>query len=78
MNLYIGLTLGCKKRSKTQIKQQMTDFIFLTLKNLEMGPAQWHSGWVHALHFGPPGFTGSDPRHRTSTTHQATLWRQPT
>ena len=27
-----------------------------------MGPAPWHSGWVHALCFGGPGFWGLDPR----------------
>lgn len=41
MNLCISLTLSCQKwiqkKKKKQIKQQMTDFIFLTLKSLEVG-----------------------------------------
>ena len=32
------------------------------------GPSQWHSGKVHTLHFGGPGFAGSDPR-RGPTHH---------
>ena len=43
-----------------------------------MGSAQWHSGEVHVLCLGGPGFAGSDPRHAPSTIHQATLWWHPT
>ena len=28
--------------------------------------------------FGSPSFTGLDPRHASSTSHQATLWQHPT
>ena len=30
------------------------------------------------LHFGGPGFSGSDPGRRPSAAPQATLWRHPT
>ena len=39
--------------------------VYNTCSNLKLptGVAQWRSGWVHALHFGCPGFVGSDPGH---------------
>ena len=36
-----------------------------------MGPAQGRSSKDHMLHFGGPGFTGSDPGSRPGTAHQA-------
>ena len=51
---------------------------FTLLKERNPGPAQQHSGQVRMLYFGSPGFAGSDPRHRPSTTCQAMLWLHPT
>ena len=47
-------------------------------KNEAGRPAQWHSGYVHVLHFGGWGFAGSDPRCGLSTAYQAMLWQRPT
>ena len=41
----------------------MADFSLEAIENRRQDPAQWHSGSVHALCFGGPGFVGSDPRH---------------
>ena len=48
------------------------------------GPALWPSGSVHMLHFGSPGFAGSDPEcrsivcssgHAVATSHIVELER---
>ena len=47
--------------------------VLLLLKKEVWGPAQWHSHWVHALHFGSLGFPVQIPGVDLCTTYQAML-----
>ena len=38
--------------------------LFVIKKMCIVRPAQWHSGYVHTLHFRGPGFAGADPRRK--------------
>ena len=62
--------VSIKQEFQKQEKGKITiDFLFFKKHQNSLGPAQWHSDQVHALHFSGLGFAGSGPRD-LHTTHQ--------